>query len=117
VINLTLPYPPTVNTYWRSVKGRVLISKNGREYRKRVIGIVGNDIITILRPISVDIRAFMPDHRRRDLDNILKALLDSITHSKLIADDSQIDILRIERAGYDKTGGRVELTIQVIHVI
>ena len=32
-IRLELPYPPSVNTYWRSVAGRVLISKAGRMYR------------------------------------------------------------------------------------
>jgi crossover junction endodeoxyribonuclease RusA len=36
MIELTLPWPPTVNTYWRNFNGRVLISAKGREYRKAV---------------------------------------------------------------------------------
>ena len=38
-----------------------------------------------------------PDRRRRDLDNILKALLDSIVHAGVIEDDSQIDEIQITR--------------------
>jgi crossover junction endodeoxyribonuclease RusA len=36
MIELTLPFPPSVNTYWRTFNGRMLISKKGREYRKAV---------------------------------------------------------------------------------
>jgi hypothetical protein len=38
LIALVLPFPPSVNRYWRvSPRGRgVLLSKEGREYRRRV---------------------------------------------------------------------------------
>ena len=48
--------------------------------------------------IAVEIEAFMPDRRKRDLDNILKALLDALTHAGVWADDSQIVDLRIRKA-------------------
>ena len=32
----TLPYPPSINGYWRNFKGRQIISKRGREYVKLV---------------------------------------------------------------------------------
>ena len=35
-MEIVLPYPPSVNTYWRAVKGRVILSKKGREYRHAV---------------------------------------------------------------------------------
>jgi crossover junction endodeoxyribonuclease RusA len=41
--------------------------------------------------------AFPPDRRRRDLDNLLKALLDSIEHAGVYEDDSQIDLLVARR--------------------
>jgi len=40
-----------------------------------------------------------PDRRRRDLDNAMKALLDSLEHAGVYDDDSQIDDLRIVRGG------------------
>ena len=32
-IKLVFPWPPTVNTYYRNVKGRTIMSKAGRMYR------------------------------------------------------------------------------------
>ncbi len=40
---------------------------------------------------------YPPDRRRRDLDNVLKALLDSLAHAKVYEDDSQIDVLVVDR--------------------
>ena len=56
----------------------------------------------------------MPDRRVRDLDNLNKAILDSLTHSNVIEDDKYIDDLRIVRAGYEKNNGRVEIYISEI---
>ena len=61
--------------------------------------------------LMIDIEAFMPDKRRRDLDNILKALLDALTHAGVWLDDSQIVDLRIRKA---KTiGGMVKVKISL----
>jgi crossover junction endodeoxyribonuclease RusA len=40
---------------------------------------------------------FPPDKRKRDIDNLLKSLLDSLTHAKVWKDDNQISDLRIYR--------------------
>jgi crossover junction endodeoxyribonuclease RusA len=115
-VDITLPYPPSVNTYWRAIgRGRVIISKKGREYRTEVVCEVAKQRGT-LRPqplegrLGVDIGAWMPDKRRRDLDNVLKAALDSMVHAGLMLDDEQIDDLRIRRAGVEKPG-RLEVKI------
>jgi len=97
---LTLPYPPSTNTYWRSVKGRVLISKGGRMYRHLVGKSVqwqhtGHKILTGRLSVTVDV--YPPDRRRRDLDNVLKALLDSMEHAGVYENDSQIDRLEVIR--------------------
>ena len=33
MISFTLPYPPSVNHYWKPFRGRMVIGKAGREYR------------------------------------------------------------------------------------
>ena len=84
-----IPYPPSVNSYWRAVKGRVILSKRGREYRDAVYTAINSafesDAVDDPRPLlgrlKVKITATMPDRRRRDIDNINKAALDlSLIH-------------------------------------
>lgn len=107
----TLPYPPTVNTYWRSIgRGRVIISKEGRQYREMVCALLSG-IQPAEGRLRMTIAAVTPDKRRRDLDNIPKALLDALKHAGAYEDDSQIDDLRIYRAGPEKPG-RVECFIE-----
>lgn len=111
MITIDLPYPPSVNRYWRSVKGRVLISEQGRAYRKAVcqaIGIGGN---TLNQRLAVTVDAWMPDKRKRDIDNIAKAVLDAITFAGVWNDDELIDDLRIIRRGVEAPG-RVVVSIQ-----
>lgn len=109
-----LPYPPSINKYWRYVSGRVLISKEGREYREKVKqavnGAVNGKGLLLSGRLKVEIAAYMPDKRRRDLDNLNKALLDSITHAGVWVDDSQIDDLKIIRCS-DNNGGRVVVSV------
>lgn len=97
---MTLPFPPSVNHYWRNVGGRVLISKNGREYRQAVAELAAAEDWPKFgaQRVSVRIEAWMPDKRRRDLDNMLKSLLDSLTYAGVWDDDRQIDWLAIWRA-------------------
>jgi len=60
--------------------------------------------------LSVQLTAYPPDRRRRDLDNILKATLDSLTYAEVIEDDSQFDRICIERRSPVKDG-KIEIMI------
>lgn len=100
-MELVLPWPPSVNTYWRSVPGQgVKISAAGRAYRKTVKGLVLEQGNRRMRPgrLGMRITAYMPDRRRRDLDNILKAPLDALEHAGVYEDDGLIDTLHVHRA-------------------
>lgn len=122
MIQIELPYPPSVNTYWRHpnkgpLAGRHLISEKGRAYRNAVIACVlkYKDARNLAGEafqgeVELEIVANPPDRRRRDLDNILKSLLDSLVHASLLQDDSQISRLTISR-GEVRPPGYIFVTI------
>lgn len=117
MIVLQLPFPPSVNTYWRSVPGKgVLISAKGREYRTAAKAAILDQLRRYPRlasRLAVTLACNPPDRRRRDLDNMPKALLDALTHGGVIEDDSLIDDLHIVR-GEPVPGGQVTVTIKQI---
>lgn len=114
---LILPFPPSVNHYWRHVGAKVLISREGRAYREIVAQSVTREPTLASGPIAgrlaVRVTACPPDRRRRDLDNLAKALLDALGHAGAYADDSQIDWLLIERDEVIQ-GGRVVVEIETL---
>lgn len=63
--------------------------------------------------IEVSMIAYPPDNRSRDIDNLIKACLDAMTHAGVWVDDSQIDILSIRRGGIKK-GGAMTVTFSEI---
>ena len=106
-MTLTLPYPPSVNHYWRRVGPRTLISREGRTFRKNVCALLGGG--GPRKPpsggrIALAMDAFPPDRRRRDLDNIQKPVLDALEHAGIYADDSQIDLLLTRRRDVVRNG-------------
>lgn len=108
---LTLPWPPSVNHYWRRVGAKTLISAAGRAYREHVVLLVR---MAKLDPFTGLIRLeavfHQPDKRRRDLDNLPKAMLDALQHAGLYGDDSQIHHLDL-RFGCGVTGGSVAVKV------
>ena len=80
-----LPYPPSVNTYWRRRGSQYYISDKGQKYRK--------DVQQIIRQL-----------------NILKGLLDSLIHAGFAEDDEQFDDIRVIR-GVKVPGGRLGIKI------
>ena len=98
-MKLTLPFPPSVNTYWRSpnsgpLKGRTLISAKGRAFQSEASAAIVEQLRRLPKPSTapavVEIVLFPPDQRRRDLDNYNKALFDALTHAGVWEDDSQV---------------------------
>lgn len=112
-VSYTIPWPPSANRIWRSVRiggaSRVLLSKEGREYREAVKRAVGA-CQPIKGNVEVQIKAHKPDNRRRDIDNLLKASLDALTKAGVWEDDSQLDALAIRRMPATKSP-RLEVLI------
>lgn len=69
-VELELPYPPSVNHYWRRVGARTLISRGGRAFRRRVCAILAaGDVRPLQGELDVEVVVFPPDEKRRDVDN------------------------------------------------
>ena len=95
-VSFDLPWPPSVNRYYRHVGPRVLISREGRKYRMMVVSRLGGHFKKLSGAVSFAVECYPPDRRRRDLDNLLKCLQDSVTAAGVLDDDSQIKRLEME---------------------
>lgn len=114
---LTLPYPPSVNSLYRTFRGRMIMSKRGREWMKLAVHearLQANGWF-VGGPCAVHVQLWMPDNRRRDIDNAGgKAVQDCITHAGIWKDDCQVHDLRITRMGVDKAEPRCTVDIQAL---
>jgi crossover junction endodeoxyribonuclease RusA len=121
VVKLVLPYPPSVNHYWRHFHGRTVISREGRAFRENVQALLAPERGGSNGPrkppsggrIALAMDAFPPDRRRRDLDNIQKSTLDAFEHAGVYEDDSQVDLLVTRRCEVDPPG-RLEIHIETL---
>ena len=114
MLQLELPYPPSINHYWRRVGARTLISRGGRAFRQAVCSILAAcGVRPIAGPLVVDVTVFPPDKRRRDIDNVLKSLLDALEEGGAFYDDGQIFDLRVKKME-PVMGGKVIVRIRKI---
>lgn len=128
-LSFSLPWPPSVNTYWRHIilggkfkkaRAHTLLSEQGRDYRVEAIAALHQAKVpkgALKGRLAVRAIAFPPDRRARDLDNLWKGVLDSLKHAGVIVDDSDIDDLHMLR-GAVTPGGRVELKVsELVHEV
>ena len=111
-----LDWPPTVNTYWKpTLKGihggiSMRLSERGRKYKDKAYLMLLEQKVAkgIESRGEVLIDADPPDRRKRDLDNILKPLLDVMQEYQVFLDDVQVDILTVRRRS---KGGYVDIHV------
>jgi crossover junction endodeoxyribonuclease RusA len=115
-LSFQLPYPVSANRYWRSFRGRQVVSAEARAYkaeaalRARLAGAVspfagGVRVELALHPRK-PLRATGRPTRCIDVDNALKVLIDSLNGVAWV-DDAQVVRLAIERAEPIPGGGVV----------
>jgi crossover junction endodeoxyribonuclease RusA len=111
--SFTLPYPPSVNGYWRTFRNRQIISKRGREYVKLVdsemqqLGLKGEEIDC---SVSFHMTINPPTLRSYDVDNFTKGVFDALSKCKFWIDDNQVQKLTVIK-GEKVKGGNVVVTV------
>jgi crossover junction endodeoxyribonuclease RusA len=109
---IDLALPPSLNRLWRSNRGRVhraapyvswLRTAGWELLTQRPASLTGN--------VRITIAAGRPDRRRRDIDNLNKAVLDLLVSHGVIEDDSKVVTLT-SSWDPDVPAGRVHVAIK-----
>lgn len=104
-LDVSLPWPPSSNRYWRMWNHRLIISREARDYKRDIKQLYYTWPIKRLQGrLELTINAMPPDKRARDLDNLLKITIDSLESTGIFENDSQIDKITIERGNVIKDG-------------
>lgn len=112
MISVTVPFPPSVNhLYGNRRRGGKFIKPAGRQFRNDVAVMCLQSHVRTTGKVALTIHAYPPDNRRRDLDNLLKALLDALQAAGAIENDNLIRKLSIEWC-HIRTGGMVMVDIE-----
>src|SRR3990167_10288033 len=121
-----LPYPPSINRYWKtSIRKRSSqqstsltlnpltgkLNRTGKMIKTvtrepAVIQYV-NDVYYLVRQqrinptfadkLKLTLLIYPPDEKKRDIDNVVKCVMDSLQHAGIYTDDFKIWILHVER--------------------
>jgi len=116
MVAIHLPWAPSINRYYRTIGYRVLISREGRLFRKNVCALLAGAGGNGPRKPPADGRialcmdAFPPDRRVRDLDNLQKPVLDALQHAGVYENDGCIDLLLTRRREV-VPGGRLDVEV------
>lgn len=123
----TTPWPPSMNEYWHARGVRRLLKRDGRPvwrwvpmfYIARAGRLFRRRVALQCRPphrpffecrLGCQLALYPPDQRGRDIDNILKGLLDALEHAGIYRNDRQIRRLAMEFLESEPPG-RVEVTL------
>lgn len=121
-MKLILPFPPSVNTYWRhpnkgAFAGKSLISAAGRKFQSAACAAIVEQLRRLPKPTSapasVEIVLFPPDNRIRDLDNYNKALFDALTHAGVWEDDRQVKRMLVSGDRLSRKGRSRSLSVSM----
>lgn len=90
-----MPWPPTLNTYYRTAGRTTYKSRKGREYEGAAMYLTTE---RFSGRVAVAVWLYGPTaHPRYDVDNRLKPVLDALENAGVIDNDCLVDRLRVVR--------------------
>ena len=108
-----MKWPVTVNSMYRSIKGRNILSKKAREYYSWYLKIHPPLDSPTSLPVKMLLLFHPPKNFRYDVDNYFKMLLDCMTKGKIFTDDSQVyDLRGVKRLKDPDGNGYVNIIIK-----
>ena len=112
---LRLKWPVTVNSMYRSIRGRNILSKKAREYYNWFLKTHPPREKTFIPelPVVMVLLFHPPKNFRYDIDNYFKNILDCMTKGKIFTDDKQVvDLRGLKRLKDPRGEGYVNVIIQ-----
>lgn len=114
MVAFELPFPPSSNTYYRRGRYATYLGPSGRAFKTLVAELISTQGQGIDLPLegrlSVFLSLYSPTRRSYDIDNRIKAVLDSLQDAGVFENDEQIDELCIARKEVTK-GGKCKVVI------
>lgn len=118
MIELILPYPPSLNSIWRHGSGKVFLSPQAKRYYNYVYLIYAQakaPKFDVGARLELWGTAYPPDKRRRDIDNLPKVVFDSLEATGMFQNDAQIKKMHMfMMEPVDKKKSRIEIRIEKI---
>ncbi|MCI5633305.1 RusA family crossover junction endodeoxyribonuclease [Helicobacter sp.] len=89
--------PPSVNHYWLGSGWNRYVSKRGVEFKRALaLSAKASNITPTEKQVCLSVVWHKKDNRRRDIDNILKPILDALNGIAYF-DDSQVSELFVKK--------------------
>jgi crossover junction endodeoxyribonuclease RusA len=114
----TLPFPPSVNgLFGGGSKQRRFPSKQYKAWQQASPDLILPEDGMIDYPVAITYTFYLPDKRKRDLSNYIKAPEDYLVKHCIIEDDNHTIVVKtiLEFGGIDRDNPRVEISIDSIN--
>lgn len=116
MLRLTLPVVPSVNHCYRNVSiHRRILTKAGASWQQQAQAIATNEArkqhwqYSVNEKLVMELKAYWPDRRRRDMSNMHKLLPDTL--EKVLYDDDKWLLIRDIDFEVDRQNPRVEIVL------
>lgn len=111
----SVPYPPSTNNLYMTVRNRRVKTQAARDFTE-VVGEMASILCELgygapRPPYRLTIELWAPDRRRRDADNGVKCLQDSLLKATG-HDDAEVIELHVVKRGIDRMQPRADVTLE-----
>lgn len=100
--------PPSVNHYWERTGKGMKLSDRARQFHAVMMALV--PALGLSSRLKLEVIFHFPTKQKRDIDNHLKATIDSLVKCGFCNDDEQFDELIVKRGAVVK-GGLIRLKV------